>query len=346
MRSGGRNPKFARLKLEMSSVWIRIEEAACKSLRCQISRNGEQILCALSGPFQLHIFTELIDHLQFDDSDSSNSSTDNLPYPKPLTRASFLTKDFDAAEFLSTLHNRFQTLEDLRSELRTRSQDLNKELLDLVNENYQDFLGLGSSLKGGDEKVEEVRFGLLSFRKEVEGLRARVEERKHEVESLVGERKRIREQVQMGRQLLEVEQKIGELEQRLMLASTGPNKTPANGEEVEESESDEDSEDDGDADGIPVPRLRRHAEQYMYIRQSIAKIGNEHPFLVKQEERVLRLKQTVLLDLNNALKQAVAGSEEARDDLLKLLGIYKQMGQGDEAIAVVKEAKLGKQRRS
>ncbi|KAL2059344.1 hypothetical protein ABVK25_000636 [Lepraria finkii] len=274
-----------------------------------------------------------------DDDDSSASSDNNLPYPKPLTRASFLTLSFDPTTFLSTLHNRHQTLEDLRAELRTRSQDLNKELLDLVNENYQDFLSLGSSLKGGDEKVEEVRLGLLGFRREVEGLRVKVDSRRGEVEGLVGERKRIREQIQVGRQLLEVETKIGELESRLMLASTGARKAEEDGEASDVDNSDEESEEEGEGNGITVSKLRRHMEQYMYIRRLFEKIGDVHPFLVKQEERVLRLKQTVLLDLNSALKQADAGGEERRGDLLKLLGIYKQMGQANEAMKVLKESK-------
>jgi len=277
--------------------------------------------------------------VQFDDSDDSGSSTDNLPFPKPLTRASFLTKEFNPTDFLSTLHNRHQTLEDLRTELRTRSQDLNKELLDLVNESYQDFLGLGSSLKGGDEKVEEVRFGLLSFRKEVEELRGKIEERKHEVEIMVGERKRIREEVQMGRQLLEVDQKIEDLEQRLMLVSSDLRKEGTDGDQEELSDSEGESEGEREGDGLAIPRLRRHMEQYMYVRKLIEKIGEDHPFLVKQEERVLRLKQTVSLDLNSALKQAVSGGEGSKDDSLKLLGIYKQMGQAREAVAILRETK-------
>lgn len=203
-------------------------------------------------------------------------------------------------------------------------------------------MSLGSSLKGGDEKVEEVRLGLLGFRREVEGLRGKVDSRKTEVEGLVGERKRIREQVMMGRQLLELDQKIGELEERLMLASTASGKAGANEEQGELSDVDEESGDEGEVDGIAIPRLRRHTEQYMCIRQLIEKIGDEHPFLVKEEERVLRLKQTVLLDLNSALKQAVSGGEENRDDLLKLLGIYKQMGQANEAMAILKESKTKK----
>lgn len=198
---------------------------------------------------------------------------------------------------------------------------------------------MGSSLKGGDEKVEEVRLGLLGFRREVEGLRVKVDSRRGEVEGLVGERKRIREQIQVGRQLLEVETKIGELESRLMLASTGARKAEEDGEASDVDNSDEESEEEGEGNGITVSKLRRHMEQYMYIRRLFEKIGDVHPFLVKQEERVLRLKQTVLLDLNSALKQADAGGEERREDLLKLLGIYKQMGQANEAMKVLKESK-------
>lgn len=274
--------------------------------------------------------------LKFGDDDSSD---DNLPYPKPLTRASFLTPDFDPTTFLSTLRNRHQTLEDLRSELRTRSQDLNKELLDLVNENYQDFLSLGSSLKGGDEKVEEVRLGLLGFRREVEGLRSKVDGRRKEVEELVEERKRIRASIQMGRRLLEIERQIGDLEGRLMLTSTGPRQAEVNDEGVVLSESEEESDEETESDGIGVLRLRRHMEQYMYIKGLVERTGPGHPFLVKQEERVLRLKQTVLLDLNSALKQAVAGGEDMRADLLKLLVLYRQMGEASEALQVLKDSK-------
>ena len=88
---------------------------------------------------------------------SFTSSTDNLPYPLALPRSDFLSPTFSARTYLSSLTNRHQTLEDLRSDLRERSQLLSKELLDLVNENYESFLGLGEGLRGGKEKVEDVR---------------------------------------------------------------------------------------------------------------------------------------------------------------------------------------------
>ena len=194
-------------------------------------------------------------------------------------------------------------------------------------------------MKGGDEKVEEVRLGLLGFRREVEGLQDKVDGRRKEVEELVEARKSISESVQVGRRLLETERKIRELEGRLLIASTGPGKAEVNEEDMVLSESEEESDEEPESNGIGIPRLRRHMEQYMYIKGLIERTGPDYPFLVKQEERVLRLKQTVVLDLNSALKQAVAGNEDMRGDLLKLLGIYKQMGEASEAMQILKESK-------
>ena len=205
-----------------------------------------------------------------------------------------------------------------------------------MNANYQDFLSLGSSLHGGEEKVEEVRLGLLGFKRDIEGLKGEVEGRKKEVEELVDARKRIREEVQVGRTLLEIDQKLQELEERLMITSDKANQNDNRDGEAESSESDEDS-DERDSEGMSISRMRRHTQQYMYIKKMMARIGPEHPFLVQQEERVLRLKQTVLLDLSSVLKQAAATSEEGKERLMKILAIYRDMGEPEEALKVLKK---------
>ena len=249
-----------------------------------------------------------------------------------MTRASFLTPDFDPNVFLSSLHNRHQTLEDLRSELRQRSQDLNKELLDLVNSNYEEFLGLGRDLRGGDEKVEEVRLGVLGFRREIEGLKGKVSERKAEVEQLLQERKCAREQIVLGEKMLEVDRRIGDLEGRLMLVQ---NETTAEGAEELESE---DSEEEVEG-GVELGKLRRHAEQYVYITRLVKSLGPELPFLVNREGRILKLKQTVLLDLNSGLKQASAAGEGGKLHTLKLLELFRLMDESKEALSVIQNLK-------
>ncbi|OCL02183.1 hypothetical protein AOQ84DRAFT_424177 [Glonium stellatum] len=269
-------------------------------------------------------------------SDASDSDSDSLPYPTPLQRSDFLAANFSPSAYLSSLHNRHQTLEDLRSELRARSQLLTKELLDLVNSNYQDFLSLGSSLKGGDEKVEEVRVGLLGFKKEIEGVRKSVLGKEEEVQKLVEERINIRKQIAFGRQLLDAESRLSLLEERLMVESAGKSGAAANGDAIELSDSETSDEDDETGQFMSISKLRKHVHQYLLIRKLSEGIGTDHPFLVSQEPRLIKVRNTLLLDLSTALKQAKGAGETGLDRIMKIMGIYRDMDEATEAIKVLK----------
>ena len=218
--------------------------------------------------------------------------------------------------------------------MRQRSADLNKELLDLVNSNYEDFLSLGRDLKGGDEKVEEVRLGVMGFRREVEGLRDKVRSRKEEVAALVDRKKEIRRQIMLGRGLLDVNRRIEELEEKLMLVQNGVNGVKDTGSEVEsEAESEDELDDD-----FGIWKLQRHAEQYVLITKLIQKLGPELPFLVGQEERVRRLKQTILLDLDGALKRTATDGKN-HTGILNILDLFKLLEQPQLAVKILKEIK-------
>jgi hypothetical protein len=197
----------------------------------------------------------------------SSDDEDNLPYPEALPRSDFLTKDFDAPAYLSTLADRHQTLEDLRTDLRERSLALSKELLDLVNTNYEQFLSLGSDLKGGEEKVEDVRVGLLGFKRGVEDVRAKVRERKSEVETLLTEKKGIGKDIAFGRRLLELDSRLEDLEGRLIVSSLDRG---TNG--VDDSWSDSEEEDDEDqltADGVIGGTSTRKLRQLVIDYQQV-----------------------------------------------------------------------------
>jgi len=275
--------------------------------------------------------------------DISSDDEDNLPYPKALPRSDFLAPTFDAPTYLSTLEDRHQTLEDLRTDLRERSQALSKELLDLVNTNYEQFLSLGSDLQGGEEKVENVRVGLLGFKRGVEDVRVKVRERKLEVEGLLGEKKSISEQISLGRKLLEVDARLEELEDRLMVASLG---RPINGHEDEtwsdsedEEEDDEDLTAEGAAGGTSTKKLQRFVDDFRLVERLAANVGAQHPFIAAQEQRIVRIRNTILLDLSTVMKQAVAMGGNGNLRLLKILSIYRDLDAGAEAIKVLKDLK-------
>ncbi|RMZ79691.1 hypothetical protein DV738_g3231, partial [Chaetothyriales sp. CBS 135597] len=183
-----------------------------------------------------------------------------LPFPKPLPRSAFSNPDFDAADFLANLTSRFQTLDDLQAELRQLSTTIQTELVDLVNDHYEEFLGLGGSLSGGDEQVEELQVGLMGVERELALLKERV----------VGERDRLAEAIQVkrdlvreanvGRRLLAVDRLLGELELG-----------------VEEGYK-------------PPPQLARLVEQWLGIKHLLGTFDSQHPFLAAEQPRLKRVK--------------------------------------------------------
>ncbi|KAF9737080.1 hypothetical protein PMIN06_001839 [Paraphaeosphaeria minitans] len=271
-------------------------------------------------------------------SDSaSDSETDTLPYPAPLSRASFLSPTFTPQSYLSTLSNRHQTLEDLRSDLRARSALLSRELLDLVNTHYTDFLTLGASLRGGDEKVEEVRVGLLGFGKEVGALAEGVGEREAEVAELVKERERIRRGVVVGRRLMGFEEGLKGLEEGLGIVEVPASDSEGEEEADEYDDEDEDEdEDEGVVGGVSLAKLSRHVLQWRVVQEAEKGLA-EHPFVVAQASRMAKVRGTLLLDLSAALRQAKAAGAKGR--VIKIMRVYADMGEAGEAVNVLKELK-------
>lgn len=267
---------------------------------------------------------------EYDYLDEVDDET-TLPFPAALSRSAFLAPDFSPQSYLSTLRNRHQTLEDLRSDLRSRVQDLSKELFDLVNSEYEDFLTVGSTLAGGEDRVEEVRVGVLGFRREVEGIRDKVRERAGEVKELLDERKEVRSDVGLGRRLLDVSAKLAELEGRLGVDDA---------EEYDLEDEDEDEEDEVDGDdedgmGVTVNRLRKHALLFLLCQRAMDRIG-QHSFLTAQKGRIDKIKSTLMLDLNAALRQAKAKGKDGSGSLLKIVSMYRELGETNEALKILK----------
>ncbi|KAL4815311.1 oligomeric golgi complex component, COG2-domain-containing protein [Aspergillus spinulosporus] len=285
---------------------------------------------------------------RFGDSDESASDDDtsSLPFPEPLSRSSFLAPDFDPATYLSSLTNRHQSLEDLRQELRNLDQLLSRELLDLVNENYQDFLSLGSALEGGEEKVEQVRVGLLAFQRDVQSIRDKVEARQREVAELLNEKKRLRANANIGCALLEFADRIEELEKRLMIGEQTPQENPAelSGTESDFLESDDDEDETEDEDRgddapplVSLKRLERHLQKYVYLTRLSSRVGDEHPFLLAQQQRMSKIRSALLLDLRKALEQTKQAREKRDTKTLAVLRLYKLMGEDTSAVSALKD---------
>ena len=197
-----------------------------------------------------------------------------------------------------------------------------------MNDNYSDFLSLGSSLSGGEEKIEEVRVGLLGFERDVQGLKERVERERQRIATLVEDKRGIMKEISVGRGLLEIEERMVDLEVELGLRGREQESNAATMAEEEELdgtkedwgedwndegfvESDEEYEDD-DESAVP-PRLRRRGDQFLMVMALTGKFSPPHPFLVAEQPRVRKIRETLLLDLDAAIRAEPVVKGKARD---------------------------------
>lgn len=192
-------------------------------------------------------------------------------------------------------------------------------------------------MHGGEEKVEEVRVGLLGFRKEIDGLNKVVEEREQEVGELLEERRDVREKIEFGRRLVDYDARLKELEEDLDINVTV--KEGNRDDDVSDSEEDEDEDDEDDASyGVSVAKVRRNVMQYKLIQELEKSIG-EHPFIAAQAARMTKVRSTLLLDLSTALQQAKSAGGSGPGRLMRIMKVYADMEESAEAVKVLKSLK-------
>ncbi|KAL1211677.1 Conserved oligomeric Golgi complex subunit 2 [Cardamine amara subsp. amara] len=95
-------------------------------------------------------------------------------HPLWLKPSFFLSSGFDSESYVSDLRT-FVPLETLQSELRSHLESLNRELVDLINRDYADFVNLSTKLVDIDAAVIRMRAPLLELRDKITGFRGSAE---------------------------------------------------------------------------------------------------------------------------------------------------------------------------
>lgn len=182
-----------------------------------------------------------------------------------------------------------------------------------------------------------MRVGLLGFEKEVRALEGSVREREAEVDALVRERRDVRQRIEVGRRLVEFEERVRECEEGVGVAGG----VTAEGRDVlsdeSESESDEDADDDGQL-GTGLARIRRNVVQYRLVKEVVEGL-EEHPFVLGQSHRVAKVRSTLLLDLSTALQQAKKAGNAGSGRVMQIMNMYADMEESGEAVKVLRTLK-------
>lgn len=270
-------------------------------------------------------------HYDHDSLSDDDTDTAGLPFPTELARDDFISPDFSAAGFLARLSkNRHQTLADLRTDLQTRSTGIAAELHTLVNDEYAAFLSLGAALHGGEEQCQEVKVGILGFEKGVVAVQSSVTERRKEVERLLKQREELHTQIATGRAIIALTERVEDLEGSL----EDPDWDSEDEEEID------DDDDNGALSGV-ISRLNRLVIAYVGTTRQVERLKADlHPVLLASiNDRLKKIRETLLIDLGTALKQAVSSSTKSQSRLLRALRLYGDLDASGEALKTLKLAK-------
>ncbi|KAK4374111.1 hypothetical protein RND71_004788 [Anisodus tanguticus] len=106
-------------------------------------------------------------------TDLFGDPTDPNP-PQWLNPNLFQSQNFDPESYISDLRT-FVPLETLRSELRSHFTSLQRDLVDLINRDYADFVSLSTKLTDVDSAVVRMRAPLFQIREKIAAFRNAVE---------------------------------------------------------------------------------------------------------------------------------------------------------------------------
>lgn len=143
--------------------------------------------------------------------DDTLITEEDLPSVRLITRDDFANENFDAGEFLQSIH-KFQTLDDLRSQLRSWDKVLAQELIDAVNEDYSSFIGLGKSLSSGEDSVKDVKLEVRKFQSSLKKIKQGLDDKVNETQVLLQQHKDLSEIEAEASGLLFLMRRINDLE--------------------------------------------------------------------------------------------------------------------------------------
>ncbi|KAK9446859.1 oligomeric golgi complex component, COG2-domain-containing protein [Limtongia smithiae] len=147
-----------------------------------------------------------------DEGDDEEFDANGLPFPKPIPRSAFSTPQiFSPDTFLLSQH-RYKRLEDLHAQLSGWSTTLHKELVELINSEYADFVGLGRSVAGAPARVQDAQLAIIGFTRDVSGFKEKLVSVLGEVEEGLRRKRELREMDKLGRKLLLFGQRLQQLE--------------------------------------------------------------------------------------------------------------------------------------
>ncbi|KAJ2614232.1 hypothetical protein H4S08_001801 [Coemansia sp. RSA 1365] len=191
-------------------------------------------------------------------------------------------EEFDVDAYAAAALKQGKGLDDLETELGEQLRSIRQELYSLIDERYEDFLGLSTSLTGIDATINSVKEPLTQITTEIQTTHTELAAKLEYVDSRMAYRSEIRDKKQVLRLFIDLSQLLDRVDAVL-------------------KETDELTV--GSAEFIKC--LERAAVDLSQIRYFSNK-GAEYPFVVQSAERISRIEDVLLTALDHSLTHCIS----------------------------------------
>lgn len=123
-------------------------------------------------------------------------------------------KTFTVDEFLHN-HRNAATLETIRDDLGIYLKVLRSAMIELINEDYADFVNLSSDLVGLDQSIHKIQSPLLSLQDEISSIHSVVSDEMHEIDDCLAKKRQLHDQLKSVQSFLMAKKSIEKLEKLL-----------------------------------------------------------------------------------------------------------------------------------
>lgn len=260
--------------------------------------------------------------------DEIDYDTEEFPYPKQVTRSAFLhdlqidesdpskslqnlkSHTFDVDKFLHDNY-RYTLLEDLQKELNVLLTDLEKDLFDLVNDDYFEFIKLGKSLDGGEGLVDSLRVDVGKYRKKVADENRKLQESQGFVQRSVANLDKLSELKKHAQRMLLLDTLIQKFETLL-------NQTKST---------------------THIQILKQLTSLYLSLHQLLTTL-TQYQFVKNKAEHITVLRYEFTGILDEYLRNIRPG-KTPHEDITDILGIYGIIGDQGKAVDILKDVYSG-----
>ncbi|XP_017054877.1 conserved oligomeric Golgi complex subunit 2 [Drosophila ficusphila] len=231
----------------------------------------------------------------------STSTAEKLCFDKN----EFMKANFSVDEFLHKNRNA-PSLEQLRDNLGLYLKGLRAAMIDLINEDYADFVNLSANLVGLDQSIESIQRPLEQFRSDIESIHGLIEENVSELRAQLEEKRKLREFKRGLQSLKKVYETISKLQDLIDRKLSG--EQPVKAVDLERAA----------LDLIQLKFHEKHCSKHLNSEQ-----------LAKIQQLDEQLHQHLRRFFNDALNQARNSAPESLERCLRIYITLNACGQAE-----------------